>query len=418
MTAGPRCTLPAGATRRRCTGTTSAVGGALRFSAASTTPATDLAGVTGAYPLDVDGDGIVDLAVLRVGENVLLRGLGDCRFERGERGLVVRRRRRLDRRRSARPGRARRPCRPWPSATTSARRGRQPTSTAPTTRSSGRPPTGTGYGAADRRWRPGWCTLSMLFSDWDRSGRRDLRVSNDRHYYRRRRGAALADRAGRSRRACTPPPTAGSRRPDLGHGHRQLRRDRRRLSGGLPDEPGRQQAPDADRPGRASRPTATSRSSAASSPPSRSPAATPCRRPPGTPSSRTSTTTASSTCSSPRATSTRMPDYAAKDPSNLLLGQPDGTFVEGADSGRDRRLRARPRRGARRPQPRRAARPRRGRTTGRPSSSGGTSAPATPAAPAPMGHWLALRLREPGPEPRRDRGWLEVRVGDRRCGAS
>ena len=30
---------------------------------------------------------------------------------------------------------------------------------------------------------PSWCTLSMLFSDWDRSGRRDLRISNDRHYY-------------------------------------------------------------------------------------------------------------------------------------------------------------------------------------------------------------------------------------------
>jgi hypothetical protein len=30
---------------------------------------------------------------------------------------------------------------------------------------------------------PSWCTLSVLFSDWDRSGRRDLRVSNDRHYY-------------------------------------------------------------------------------------------------------------------------------------------------------------------------------------------------------------------------------------------
>ena len=38
--------------------------------------------MTGAYPLDVDGDGLVDLAVLRVGEIVLLRGLGDCRFER------------------------------------------------------------------------------------------------------------------------------------------------------------------------------------------------------------------------------------------------------------------------------------------------------------------------------------------------
>jgi hypothetical protein len=30
---------------------------------------------------------------------------------------------------------------------------------------------------------PGRCALSMLFSDWDRSGRRDLRVANDRHYY-------------------------------------------------------------------------------------------------------------------------------------------------------------------------------------------------------------------------------------------
>jgi hypothetical protein len=30
---------------------------------------------------------------------------------------------------------------------------------------------------------PGWCTLSILFSDWDRSGRMDLRMTNDRHYY-------------------------------------------------------------------------------------------------------------------------------------------------------------------------------------------------------------------------------------------
>ena len=43
---------------------------------------TDLLRVTGAYPLDVDSDGVADLAVLRYGENVLLRGLGDCRFER------------------------------------------------------------------------------------------------------------------------------------------------------------------------------------------------------------------------------------------------------------------------------------------------------------------------------------------------
>ncbi len=31
---------------------------------------------------------------------------------------------------------------------------------------------------------PGLCTLSILFSDWSRSGTADLRVTNDRHYYR------------------------------------------------------------------------------------------------------------------------------------------------------------------------------------------------------------------------------------------
>jgi len=56
-------------------------GGAIRFEAVHD-PATDMSDVNGAYPLDIDADGIVDLAVLRFGENVLLRGLGDCRFER------------------------------------------------------------------------------------------------------------------------------------------------------------------------------------------------------------------------------------------------------------------------------------------------------------------------------------------------
>ena len=36
----------------------------------------------GAYPIDIDGDGNIDLAVLRHGENILFRGLGNCRFER------------------------------------------------------------------------------------------------------------------------------------------------------------------------------------------------------------------------------------------------------------------------------------------------------------------------------------------------
>src|SRR5205085_10655179 len=59
----------------------SAVGGALRF-ALLRDPSTDLTGVNGAYPMDLDGDGIPDLVVLRNGENALLRGLGGCRFAR------------------------------------------------------------------------------------------------------------------------------------------------------------------------------------------------------------------------------------------------------------------------------------------------------------------------------------------------
>ena len=59
----------------------SPVGGELRF-VEMPDPATDLTRVVGAYPVDIDGDGRIDLAVLRYGENVLLRGLGDCRFER------------------------------------------------------------------------------------------------------------------------------------------------------------------------------------------------------------------------------------------------------------------------------------------------------------------------------------------------
>ncbi len=58
----------------------SPIGGALRFSPISS-PVTDLTAVTGAYPIDVDSDGHLDLVVLRRGGDVVLRGLGGCRFE-------------------------------------------------------------------------------------------------------------------------------------------------------------------------------------------------------------------------------------------------------------------------------------------------------------------------------------------------
>ena len=52
--------------------------GAFQFAA---TALEDLTRVVGAYPLDIDGDGQLDLFVLRAGPNLVLRGLGDCRFD-------------------------------------------------------------------------------------------------------------------------------------------------------------------------------------------------------------------------------------------------------------------------------------------------------------------------------------------------
>ena len=145
-------------------------------------PVTDLTEALGAYPIDIDGDGIVDLVVLRDGENVLLRGLGDCRFERANEALGFDGGNRITMGFSA----------TWEGA-----------ATLPTLAFGNfildpdhpdpdhlcadnvlvRP------GADGRRYgppiplTPSWCAQSMLFSDWDRSGRRDLRVSNDRQYY-------------------------------------------------------------------------------------------------------------------------------------------------------------------------------------------------------------------------------------------
>ena len=159
----------------------SPVGGALRFRPLPA-PETDLPEVTGAYPLDVDGDGITDLAVLRLGEDVVLRGLGGCQFERANESLGF-------------DG-----ANDWTASFSATWEG---AAALPTFAIGGyievdenedftgtclpnhlyRPDASGGRYAAPTRLEPSFCALSMLFSDWDRSGRRDLRISNDRHYY-------------------------------------------------------------------------------------------------------------------------------------------------------------------------------------------------------------------------------------------
>ena len=144
----------------------------------------ELARVTGAYPLDFDNDGMVDLVVLRVGENLLLRGLGECRFE------VANRQVKLD------GGNA------W---STSFAATWEPGETYPTLafgnyvdRSQPGSPWGTCHDnmlhrpvagprpdySQSQSLTPGYCSLSMLFTDWNRSGEPALRISNDRQYYR------------------------------------------------------------------------------------------------------------------------------------------------------------------------------------------------------------------------------------------
>jgi hypothetical protein len=159
---------------------TSQPGGALTFEEVTSSEAA-LSGVTGAYPLDLDSDGVTDLAVLRVGENRLLRGEGACRFSdvTEEWALPVG----VD----------------WTAAFSAAWEGDNAWPTvvignylevpapgevvrdcAPSYLV--RPADESRFGQAVDL-TPGLCTLSVMLHDWNGTGRVDLRMANDRHYY-------------------------------------------------------------------------------------------------------------------------------------------------------------------------------------------------------------------------------------------
>ena len=156
----------------------SQVGGALRFEQIES-PVTDIGSTTGAYPLDVDSDGHLDLVVLRNGErNLVLAGLGGCRFEDATERLGL-------------PAGDE-----WTVGFSATWEGtnRLPTLAfghylVPDTFDCDinqlvRPAAGGDRYDVPLPLAPAHCTLSLLFSDWSRSGRADLRVANDRHYYR------------------------------------------------------------------------------------------------------------------------------------------------------------------------------------------------------------------------------------------
>ncbi len=155
-------------------------GGALHFEAQ--TSGLELDKVGGAYPLDVDSDGNTDLVLLRVGENVVMRGLGDCRFEpaneawgfdggnawstafaaiweKGAKWPTLAIGNYINRLEETSP---------WGSCTDNWLH--RPDGT----QNKFAPPLGL---------KPSYCALSMLFTDWNKSGTPSLRISNDREYY-------------------------------------------------------------------------------------------------------------------------------------------------------------------------------------------------------------------------------------------
>lgn len=165
--------------------------GTIRFSRVAE-PAVELGDVNGAYPLDIDSDGLADLVLLRKGENVVLRNLGGCRFERANEAWNLDGGDELTEAFSATWERGEL----WP--TVAFGNYVDPESddfetwcqanelVRPASGGSGAG-IGGGFGAVTELV-PSFCALSMLFSDWDGTGRRDLRISNDVQYYDRDKG--------------------------------------------------------------------------------------------------------------------------------------------------------------------------------------------------------------------------------------
>jgi hypothetical protein len=386
---------------------TGTAGGPLRFERVADTAA-ELDAVEGAYPIDLDGDDLDDLVVLRVGETQLLRGLGDCRFEPANRDLGF----------DGAPGQDTAFSATWEGTATlpTLAIGRylsiEPDGSLGTeceTQVLLRPSAdGASYGPATTLG-PGYCTLSMLFSDWDRSGRRDLRVTNDRHYYLDGMDQLWRIAPGESPRAYTGTDGWVSMQIwGMGIASRDVTGD------GLPEVFLTSQGDNKLQ-------TLTSG--------------------PGAPTYRDIALRRGVTAARPftggdvlpstawhpafedvnndgfvdlflsKGNVSAQPDFASRDPSNLLLGQPDGTFVEAAD-----------RAGILTFERGRGAAVADFNLDGLPDlllvnygadavlwrnvGSGRADAPAA------MGGWLAVRLEQEAPNRDGIGAWIEVRVGD------
>jgi hypothetical protein len=387
----------------------SSPGEALQFTRLPS-PDTDLRDMTGAYPIDINGDAATDLVVLRRGGNVLLHGMGDCRFEASNDAWG------FD------GGDA------WSTSFSAVWEGEAilPTLAIGNYLSMDADPASGRVSCADNQLirpeavaghypppialSPGWCALSILFSDWDRSGRADLRVSNDRHYYRGGEEQLWRMEAGMAPRLyAADDGWVGMQIWGMGIASYDLTDD------GYPeyyltsqgDNKLQTLAAGAGQPRYAD--IALRRGVTATRP-------------------FAGDETLPSTAWHPefedvnndgmidlfvaKGNVNLMPDFAQRDPSNLLLGQPDGTFREAADAagilsfdrGRGAAL---------------ADFNRDGLLDlievnyGAPVRLWRNVGSGDAATPGPMGNWAAIQLMQPNPNHAGIGSWIEVRVGDR-----
>lgn len=142
----------------------------------------ELTNAVGAYPLDINGDGQNDLVVLRVGEVQVFKGLGQCKFEKANDAWSIRTGNGWHTAFSATWEKGQ----TWPTLAIGTYTDRSKPEFPWGSCTPGlllRPKEGGGY-LPVTPLAPGHCALSMLFSDWNRSGTAALRVSNDREYYK------------------------------------------------------------------------------------------------------------------------------------------------------------------------------------------------------------------------------------------
>jgi hypothetical protein len=143
----------------------------------------DLKRVTGAYPININNDAYVDLAVMRLGKNYLLRGGPNCSFTKANKDFAF-------------DG-----GRDWTTAFSAIWEEDAVYPTLAFGNYVDRDAPGSPWGTCSDNQlmrtsndtltyadvlplTPSYCTLSMSFTDWEGRGDFDLRVTNDRQYHR------------------------------------------------------------------------------------------------------------------------------------------------------------------------------------------------------------------------------------------